>query len=338
MVSPAGQVLPVSIAMATYNGERHLPMQLASLRSQTLLPSEVVICDDDSTDGTLTLLEAFRDCAPFPVTVHRNATRLGYKQNFMRAASLCTAPVIAFCDQDDVWLDHKLAIVANHFESTDSMVLSHDFTVEFDDGRPPIPSFFEHLEASGLHTLTNIKGCSLAYRREMIDRLGWPAADTGFSHDFWICLAGCLLDRRAYLSEPLIRHQVHGANASAWLPGGAAPWRRLLRTLQLPPFTSGAELDLFIARFVSDKQAAPILAAIERCRGELPADRYCLAVQALGRRERLCAFVKGNSYLRAIDRLPRALALFLSRAYRNGDGLLGLAEDVYGSNIRRHSI
>jgi GT2 family glycosyltransferase len=39
----------ISIAMATYNGERFLGEQLCSLATQTLLPKEVVICDDIST-------------------------------------------------------------------------------------------------------------------------------------------------------------------------------------------------------------------------------------------------------------------------------------------------
>jgi glycosyltransferase involved in cell wall biosynthesis len=43
----------ISIAMATYNGERFLREQLDSLYNQTVEPYEVVISDDCSKDSTL---------------------------------------------------------------------------------------------------------------------------------------------------------------------------------------------------------------------------------------------------------------------------------------------
>ena len=47
----------ISVATATYNGERFLQKQLDSLPRQTLLPFELVVCDDGSTDGTLEILD-----------------------------------------------------------------------------------------------------------------------------------------------------------------------------------------------------------------------------------------------------------------------------------------
>jgi glycosyltransferase involved in cell wall biosynthesis len=57
----------VSIALATYNGARWLRDQLESLACQTLLPCEVVVSDDQSTDRTLEVVEQFSASAPFPV-------------------------------------------------------------------------------------------------------------------------------------------------------------------------------------------------------------------------------------------------------------------------------
>jgi hypothetical protein len=38
-------------------------------------------------------------------TIIRNERQLGYRENFLRAISLCEGEVIALCDQDDVWMN-----------------------------------------------------------------------------------------------------------------------------------------------------------------------------------------------------------------------------------------
>ena len=55
----------VSVALATYNGERFLPPQLASIPQQTRLPDEVELCDERSNEGApnLTLPSAPADSA-----------------------------------------------------------------------------------------------------------------------------------------------------------------------------------------------------------------------------------------------------------------------------------
>lgn len=99
----------ISVALATYNGARFLREQLESLLRQTLPPAELVVGDDRSTDGTVEILEEFRQRAPFPVRIYRNETNLGYARNFLTTAQRCNGDWIAFCDQDDVWLPNKLA-------------------------------------------------------------------------------------------------------------------------------------------------------------------------------------------------------------------------------------
>ena len=104
------------MALCTYNGGRYLGAQLDSLVAQTVQPSEVVACDDGSTDETIPLLEGFKRRAPFAVRVERNPTNLGSTKNFEKAISLCTGDLIATCDQDDIWLPEKLALSRAWFE------------------------------------------------------------------------------------------------------------------------------------------------------------------------------------------------------------------------------
>ena len=105
----------ISVAMATFNGERHLAAQLESIAQQTLAPHELVVSDDGSTDSTLEIVEAFERRAPFHVRIERNPTRLGFAANFLTAAERCEGELIAFADQDDVWLSTKLERAAAAF-------------------------------------------------------------------------------------------------------------------------------------------------------------------------------------------------------------------------------
>src|SRR5262249_24814222 len=81
---PCSSQARISVAMATYNGARFIRQQLESLAQQTLLPHELVVRDDVSTDRTLSIVEEFSRHAPFPVRIHKNDVRLGYPDNFMR--------------------------------------------------------------------------------------------------------------------------------------------------------------------------------------------------------------------------------------------------------------
>lgn len=99
----------ISIAMTTYNGDRFLEHQLNSILNQTLPPSELVVCDDGSTDRTLDLLEKFSRAAPFKVRVFVNPCRLGSVSNFEKAISLCEGNTIHLADQDDSWMSNKIA-------------------------------------------------------------------------------------------------------------------------------------------------------------------------------------------------------------------------------------
>ena len=106
----------VSIAMCTYNGAKYLKKQLDSIVSQTRLPAELVVCDDNSSDDTLEILYNFKKRAPFEVKIFCNNKRLGVTKNFEQAISLCNGNIIFLCDQDDVWLHNKIELIETIFK------------------------------------------------------------------------------------------------------------------------------------------------------------------------------------------------------------------------------
>jgi len=327
-------MLDFSIALATFNGERHLQEQLESLTDQTSRPAELVVCDDGSTDRTIALLRDFAQSAPFPVRIVQNSERLGYRANFMKAASMCKSRLIAFCDQDDIWLPNKLRLLQDRFQTSDCIAVSHDFSVFFEDGRRPITSYYQKLSNAGFAPIASVKGCSLAFRRDLLTDFGWPRSGSVWSHDLWICLLSTALERRDYIFEPLIRHRIHSSNTSGWLIEERGNVRKWLRRAHIPPFTSKSPLDTFLGSCVGlerDAQAEAIV--LSGCAAHLSAAQTRYIAEGFRRRESIFRFLVSEEYKRRWPRMLAASRLFLSQAYRDGDGLPGLVADLFG---RRH--
>lgn len=96
----------VSIAMATYNGEKFIEQQIQSLLAQDYPNLEIVISDDCSQDRTWEILEHYASIDD-RIRLLPRAVNLGYVKNFVRVFSECKGELISPCDQDDIWYPNK---------------------------------------------------------------------------------------------------------------------------------------------------------------------------------------------------------------------------------------
>jgi len=208
----------LSVAMATYNGERYLPEMLDSLVAQTRPPDELVVRDDGSSDRTLDVIHDFAVRAPFPVRVVPGGERLGYAQNFVAASRACTGDLLFFADQDDSWRPQKLEVVAASVSRGEVAAVFHDFSLQRADGSQIAPSYVEVLGERGYHPVVALKGCSIAVTRGFVDTWGWPPRSSPVSHDFWVTLLATAFGQRRILPDVLIDHRIHDANTSGWVP------------------------------------------------------------------------------------------------------------------------
>ena len=105
----------VSIAMATYNGEKYLSKQIDSLVNQSYKNIEIVVVDDCSSDDTINILETYEKNFPF-IHIHKQPSNNGVTKTFNNAINLCKGKYIATCDQDDIWELNKIEILVNAIE------------------------------------------------------------------------------------------------------------------------------------------------------------------------------------------------------------------------------
>lgn len=97
----------VSVVMCTYNGEKYVRAQLDSILAQTYPIWEIIIQDDNSNDGTWSILEQYASKHP-NVHIFRNKQNLGVNGNFFSAVRRAKGNFIALSDQDDIWHADKI--------------------------------------------------------------------------------------------------------------------------------------------------------------------------------------------------------------------------------------
>lgn len=278
----------ISIALCTCNGERFLAEQLDSLARQNYLPTELVVCDDASEDGTYSLLKVFADSAPFPVRLYRNPQRLGIGANFEQAIGLCTGNIIALCDQDDIWLPNKLAVFAKLFkmgmdwvccdaEVSDSGLHSLGYTlwqrVNFDRNERKSAREGRFFEVLIKHFV--VAGATLAFKAQERDRL--LPIPHGWHYDAWLAAALAATGKVGLAEMPLQRYRQHGNNALGAVRRGLLSEVRAAFSLDRDAYyqaeiTRWAQLAAYLGN------SAPVLMEAKlahlRRRATLPANRF----------------------------------------------------------------
>lgn len=224
----------ISVAMATWNGAAYLPEQLDSLANQELLPSELVVCDDGSSDATLEVLAEFAERAPFPVEIHRNPANLGVRATFERAISLCNGDIIFLCDQDDYWVPAKIRRVVEAFDRDPrTMVVLNDKTIADGQLNPSAATVLGNMRGAGTPDISFIAGCCSAHRRQWL-QVALPIPAEMPYHDWWMVAIAHQLGVSQILDEPLQLYRRHDANASVHPHYSERPlglWDRLQREL-----------------------------------------------------------------------------------------------------------
>lgn len=216
--------LSLSIALASYNGERYIGEQLDSIARQTRLPDELIISDDASVDSTPAVALAFARHAPFPVRFLENSERLGSTRNFESAIRACSGDIIFLCDQDDVWYANKIAAIEERFINapgtgavfTDADVVDQDLrpfeqrlwkTYRFSPKEQAQVAADDALGVLLRHPV--VTGATMAFRSTYRDLL-LPLPDTW--HDAWIALLIGATSSLDALPIPLVAYRQHGAN------------------------------------------------------------------------------------------------------------------------------
>ena len=99
----------VAICLASYNGQAFILEQLESIIHQKSSDLQLLISDDGSTDSTIDIVKEFIIRNPKKKIELIHGPQAGFAANFIQLLKIADADYIFFSDQDDIWLDNKVA-------------------------------------------------------------------------------------------------------------------------------------------------------------------------------------------------------------------------------------
>ena len=219
----------VSVALCTYNGADFVSEQLESILAQTLLPTQIVVSDDGSTDTTLD--EVRRVLTParirrlgITVDILTRKKPLGVTGNFETAMAACVGEFIALSDQDDVWHHNRLEVLRGAFDEPDVVLVHSDARLIDEDGKPLNQTLMRSLGASrrelreeqgprAFVTLLRrnlVTGATAMVRASHVREVRpFPSV---WVHDYWLAITASLRGRIRFVPQQLIDYRQHSHN------------------------------------------------------------------------------------------------------------------------------
>lgn len=209
----------VSIILPVYNGARYVACALRSVLAQTFSDFEVVVVNDGSTDQSREAIRPFLTDRRVKYIEQANAGVAAARNTALTAAS---GRLVAFIDQDDLWLPDKLKLQVSVMDSRPGVGLIHTAYELIDaEGRPMgEPSFHRwrpDVEGRCLRDLfirNRVALPTAMARRSSLDKAGPFDSRIDGADEYAIWLQISAHAEVAYLPTVLARYRVHDSNAS----------------------------------------------------------------------------------------------------------------------------
>lgn len=206
----------VDILMATYNGADFLKEQLQSLLDQTYSDWNLIIHDDGSHDDTLAIINSFKQTEPRITLLDDGVLFKNAAANFMHLLGHSTAPLVIFCDQDDLWFPNKLEVLVGAIENKQGpcAVYCNSYLMQGSKITEVLVTQFERTDLrNSLFLNGGVQGNSLMFNRQLINLLA-ELPDYIYMHDHFITIAAVTFGRLMPLNLPLMYYRQHSANVT----------------------------------------------------------------------------------------------------------------------------
>ena len=202
----------VSVIIPCYNASAFLAEAIASARAQTLAPAEVLVVDDQSTDGSPGIA---RQAGARVLSAPTNAGPASARNIGIATA---TGDLIAFLDADDCWLPGHLEACAGLLARFPEAGVAFSLVTQFGDRDLEAPAQMPAEIPSDIRMLlwrsNPIAQSAAVVRRGVLTEVGGyrPGMRHAEDYELWLRIA----DRHQFActGQRLVRYRVHGAQFS----------------------------------------------------------------------------------------------------------------------------
>lgn len=216
----------VSVALCTFNGEIFLRQQLDSILVQSITVNEIIICDDLSSDGTISILNEYKNNFPQLIKLFFNTKTLGTIKNFEKAISLTNGDLIFLADQDDIWYYNKVEIMSDFFKKNQNCKLlfsngtlidekgnvlnstlweKWNFTNDMQNNWKINKNAFKDLVVNN----NKITGATVCFNKSLKKYVIPIELPLGYWHDAWLGIHASAQNGLMFIEESLINYRIH---------------------------------------------------------------------------------------------------------------------------------
>ena len=212
----------VSYFIVSYNEEKYIKEAVQSAFDQDYPNLEIVLSDDNSSDGTFEIMKEMAASykGPHKVVLNQNVPNLGPRDHYCKVLyELCHGEFIVFADGDDISKPNRTSISVDFMiKHPEVMSLSCESQLINEDGEEIAHRSRKRASTNqtSIYTLDdfvafdliNLSDDSRVIRRALVD--SYPPLQYSYAEDLFLFVRSLFIGSYAYLRQPLVLYRQRG--------------------------------------------------------------------------------------------------------------------------------
>ena len=213
----------VGVVIPSYNQKKYLPECIEAVLAQTYPPSQIVICDDASTDGSQQVIAEYAARYPNLIEAVLHPHNLGLSRNFNSGLRRIDQKYLSMVSADDLWdpdkLKHEVEALQKHsrarwaysaateIDETGTHVRNHEYDTQWHSGNVLVPMLCLDLPVRNYLVET-----------ELVKEIGYFDEAFAVAEDWDLRIRLAILSPAIYVNKSTVKYRKHLSSVSNWSP------------------------------------------------------------------------------------------------------------------------
>lgn len=208
----------ITCCIITYNHKNYIAQAIESVLTQQHYYSfEIIIADDYSTDGTITIIKEYEQKYPTIIKTLKRQKNIGAAKNFIELLQAAKGKYIAYLEGDDYWCDNnKIQKQVSFLEANPDYVLCHSnvlevFSEDVNDSRNYLHASENKKATTGLNDIlyaNYVQTASIVFKNKLFNYFPeWYAAL--MPGDWPLHILNAQYGKMFYMSDCMCVHRNH---------------------------------------------------------------------------------------------------------------------------------